>query len=79
MMATYTQGVIHFVGAPWIHKGFILSFPVILWILGFQIAPHLLGTNIIPGYKSLHQYHRVVWVPFHFGKKLAATYLQFRS
>ena len=61
-----------YVGAPWIQERFhpvvFFEYPLILRILGFQIAPHLiyiLGKYIIPGYKLRHQYHRVVWVPFH--------------
>ena len=35
------------------------NYPVILRILGFQVAPHSVGEYIIPGSKSLPPYHRV--------------------
>ena len=33
------------------------NYPLILRILEFWIAPHLVGQYIIPGFKSLPQYH----------------------
>ena len=35
------------------------NYPLILRILGFQIAPHLVGKYIIPGLRSLPQYPRL--------------------